>query len=133
MIVYLPIMALGGIEGKMFRPMAQTVSFAIFGALLLSLTYVPMMSSLFLSKKVSHKVTWADKIMNFLYGKYSPMVNWALSNRKKVVVASLVLLTGSIGLFTTLGGEFIPELNIPKFEKEEPPPPPERLRSVNKL
>ncbi|MHA8098033.1 CusA/CzcA family heavy metal efflux RND transporter [Aquirufa aurantiipilula] len=118
LIVYLPIMALGGIEGKMFRPMAQTVSFAIFGALLLSLTYVPMMSSLFLSKKVSHKVTWADRIMNFMYGKYSPMVNWALSNRMKVIVASLILLTGSIGLFTTLGGEFIPELNEGDFAVE---------------
>ncbi|RXK48233.1 CusA/CzcA family heavy metal efflux RND transporter [Aquirufa rosea] len=118
LIVYLPIMALGGIEGKMFRPMAQTVSFAIFGALLLSLTYVPMMSSLFLSKKVSHEVTWADRIMNFMYGKYSPMVNWALNNRKKVVAASLVLLGGSIGLFGTLGGEFIPELNEGDFAVE---------------
>jgi cobalt-zinc-cadmium resistance protein CzcA len=74
LIVYLPIMALGGIEGKMFRPMAQTVSFAIFGALLLSLTYVPMMSALFLSKKISHEVTIADRIMGFLYGKYQPII-----------------------------------------------------------
>ncbi|MHA8066692.1 CusA/CzcA family heavy metal efflux RND transporter [Aquirufa sp. ROCK2-A2] len=118
LIVYLPIMALGGIEGKMFRPMAETVSFAIFGALILSLTYVPMMSALFLNKKIDHSVTWADRIMNFMYGGYKKMAYWALENRKTVAAASVGLLISSLALFTTLGGEFIPELNEGDFAVE---------------
>jgi cobalt-zinc-cadmium resistance protein CzcA len=118
LIVYLPIMALGGIEGKMFRPMAQTVSFAILGALILSLTYVPMMSALFLSKKISHKITIADRIMGFLYGKYQPIIHWALKQRKWVVIGAFGLFSASIALFMTLGGEFIPELNEGDFAVE---------------
>jgi len=118
LIVYFPIMALGGIEGKMFRPMAQTVSFAIIGALILSLTYVPMASALFLSKKIDHKVTIADRIMNAMFSCYKPMVDWALSKPKIVVILSSVLLVGSVGLFSTLGGEFIPELNEGDFAVE---------------
>lgn len=118
LIVYFPIMALGGIEGKMFRPMAQTVSFAIIGALILSLTYVPMASALFLSKKIEHKVTLADRIMNTMFKWYKPMVDWALRKPKTVLIASSVLLVGSVGLFTKLGGEFIPELNEGDFAVE---------------
>jgi cobalt-zinc-cadmium resistance protein CzcA len=118
LIVYLPIMALGGIEGKMFRPMAQTVSFAILGALILSLTYVPMMSALFLSKKISHEITIADRIMGFLYGKYQPIINWALQQRKWVVIGAFGLFSASIALFMSLGGEFIPELNEGDFAVE---------------
>ena len=118
LIVYFPIMALGGIEGKMFRPMAQTVSFAIVGALILSLTYVPMASALFLSKKIDHKVTIADRIMNAMFSRYKPMVDWAFRKPKIVILASSLLLVGSIGLFTTLGGEFIPELNEGDFAVE---------------
>ena len=118
LIVYLPIMALGGIEGKMFRPMAQTVSFAILGALILSLTYVPMMSALFLSKKISHEVTIADRIMGFLYGKYQPIIHWALKQRKWVVIGAFGLFSASIALFMSLGGEFIPELNEGDFAVE---------------
>ncbi len=118
LIVYLPIMALGGIEGKMFRPMAQTVSFAILGALILSLTYVPMMSALFLSKKISHEITIADRIMGFLYRGYQPLIHWALKQRKWVVIGAFGLFSASIALFMTLGGEFIPELNEGDFAVE---------------
>jgi cobalt-zinc-cadmium resistance protein CzcA len=118
LIVYLPIMALGGIEGKMFRPMAQTVSFAILGALILSLTYVPMMSALFLSKKISHKITIADRIMGFLYRGYQPIIQWALKQRKWVVIGAFGLFSASIALFMSLGGEFIPELNEGDFAVE---------------
>ena len=118
LIVYLPIMALGGIEGKMFRPMAQTVSFAIFGALVLSLTYVPMMSALFLNKKISHELTIADRIMGFLYRGYQPIIHWALKQRKAVIVGAFGLFSASIMLFMTLGGEFIPELNEGDFAVE---------------
>jgi cobalt-zinc-cadmium resistance protein CzcA len=118
LIVYLPIMALGGIEGKMFRPMAQTVSFAILGALILSLTYVPMMSALFLSKKISHDVTIADRIMGFLYRGYQPIIHWALKKRKWVVIGAFGLFSSSIALFMSMGGEFIPELNEGDFAVE---------------
>ena len=102
----------------MFRPMAQTVSFAILGALILSLTYVPMMSALFLSKKISHEITIADRIMGFLYGKYQPIINWALKQRKWVVIGAFGLFSASIALFMSLGGEFIPELNEGDFAVE---------------
>ncbi len=118
LIVYLPIMALGGIEGKMFRPMAQTVSFAILGALILSLTYVPMMSALFLDKKISHDITIADRIMGFLYRGYQPIIHWALKQRKWVIIGAFGLFSASIALFMTLGGEFIPELNEGDFAVE---------------
>ena len=118
LIVYLPIMALGGIEGKMFRPMAQTVSFAILGALILSLTYVPMMSALFLDKKISHDITIADRIMGFLYRGYQPIIHWALKQRKWVVIGAFGLFSSSIALFMSLGGEFIPELNEGDFAVE---------------
>ncbi len=118
LIVYLPIMALGGIEGKMFRPMAQTVSFAIFGALILSLTYVPMMSALFLNKKISHELTIADRIMGFLYRGYQPIIHWALKQRKSVIIGAFGLFVASGALFMTLGGEFIPELNEGDFAVE---------------
>ena len=70
LIVYLPIMALVGIEGKMFRPMAQVVTFALIGAAILSLTYVPMASALFLSKKTSHKPDFSDRMMDWLSAGY---------------------------------------------------------------
>jgi cobalt-zinc-cadmium resistance protein CzcA len=85
LIVYLPILALVGIEGKMFRPMAQTVAFAILGAFILSLTYVPMMSALFLNKTISTKRNISDRIMSFFQRLYTPMLNFALRARLAVV------------------------------------------------
>ena len=110
LIVYLPILTLQGIEGKMFRPMAQTVAFALLGAFLLSLTYIPMMSTLFLSKNISHKQTLSDKMMSRLerfYQKYLiKILNW-----KKVTLASvLALFVLALYVLSTLGGEFIPSL-----------------------
>jgi cobalt-zinc-cadmium resistance protein CzcA len=81
LIVYLPILALVGIEGKMFKPMAQTVSFAILGAFILSLTYVPMMSALFLSRSTEHKRNISDVIMDFLYRLYQPVLEVALQDK----------------------------------------------------
>ncbi len=74
LIVYLPILSLQGVEGKMFRPMAETVAFAILGALILSLTYIPMMSALFLSKKGTHKKTFSDRMMDFFQRGYTPLI-----------------------------------------------------------
>lgn len=118
LIVYLPILALVGIEGKMFGPMAQTVSFAILGAFILSLTYVPMVSALVLSKKLSHKKNFSDRMMDFFQRKYNPMIHTALRRRMAVVVSSVVLLAVSIFLFTRMGGEFIPTLEEGDFAVE---------------
>ncbi len=110
LIVYLPILALIGIEGKMFRPMAETVSFAILGALILSLTYVPVASSLFLSKKTTHKPTFSDKLMNRLHKYFDPLLNFSLNHKISIIVISIVFFLSSIFLFNSLGGEFIPTL-----------------------
>lgn len=110
LIVYLPILSLQGIEGKMFRPMAQTVGFAILGALILSLTYIPMMSALFLSKKVSHKKNIADKLMGFFQRLYSPLIRWAIKMKYAVVGGAVALLAIALVLFGRMGGEFIPQL-----------------------
>lgn len=118
LIVYLPILALVGIEGKMFGPMAQTVSFAILGAFILSLTYVPMVSSLVLSKKATHKRNFSDRMMDFFQRQYSPVIQAALRKRVAVVVSSVVLLVVSILLFMRMGGEFIPTLEEGDFAVE---------------
>lgn len=118
LIVYFPILALTGIEGKMFRPMAQTVAFAIIGALLLSLTYVPMMSALFLSKKVKHKKTISDRIMAFLQKAYTPLIHLALKRRILTIVIAIVLFIGSLITFKYLGAEFIPSLDEGDFAIE---------------
>lgn len=110
LIVYLPILVLVGIEGKMFGPMAQTVSFAILGAFLLSLTYVPMMSALFLSKKVKNKITISDKIIGFFNRYYQKLLTVAFKAKGGIIVFSLALFVGALALFSSLGGEFIPTL-----------------------
>ncbi|HEX2787604.1 MAG TPA: CusA/CzcA family heavy metal efflux RND transporter [Ignavibacteria bacterium] len=109
-VVYLPIFALGGIEGKMFKPMAFTVGFALIGALLLSLTYVPMMCALILQRNLKEKETLADKLINWLKKIYSPVLEFALRNKTLTIISAVVILLISIFTFTRLGGEFIPKL-----------------------
>lgn len=118
LIVYLPILALVGIEGKMFKPMAQTVSFAILGAFLLSLTYVPMMSALFLSKNTEHKRNFSDKMMDFFHRIYEPVINGALKHKFIVVASSAVLFVISLVFFLRMGGEFLPTLEEGDFAVE---------------
>ncbi|MEP7129239.1 MAG: CusA/CzcA family heavy metal efflux RND transporter, partial [Chitinophagales bacterium] len=110
LIVYIPILALVGIEGKMFGPMAQTVSFAILGALILSLTYVPMMSALFLSKKTEHKRNISDRLMDFFQRVYKPVIEFSLRKKKTIVAFAVVVLVFTVFVFSRLGGEFIPTL-----------------------
>jgi cobalt-zinc-cadmium resistance protein CzcA len=110
LIVYLPILSLQGVEGKMFRPMAETVGFAILGALLLSLTYIPMMSALFLSKKTSHKRNFSDRMMDFFQRIYAPLLQGAIKIKYAVVGIAVTLLVVSIFIFKNMGGEFIPTL-----------------------
>ncbi len=118
LIVYLPILSLVGIEGKMFRPMAQTVAFAIIGALILSVTYVPTVSSLLLSKNTSHRANISNHIINFIHRFYSPLIHFALKKRMLIVTSSFFMLAASIFLFLTLGGEFIPQLDEGDFAVE---------------
>jgi cobalt-zinc-cadmium resistance protein CzcA len=110
LIVYIPILTLTGIEGKMFRPMAQTVGFAILGALVLSLTYIPMACTLFLPKQLSPKRSLSDKMMDFLQRRYEPVLQHALRIRHWVVGSAIVLLVVSVLLFRSMGGEFLPQL-----------------------
>ena len=110
LIVYLPIIALVGIEGKMFRPMAQVVTFALLGAAILSLTWVPMASALFLSKKSGIKRNYSDRLMNAFHKAFDPIITFALRRKLAVSVSAVAIFIFSLFLFTRLGGEFIPQL-----------------------
>ncbi|MFN4254418.1 MAG: CusA/CzcA family heavy metal efflux RND transporter [Saprospiraceae bacterium] len=110
LIVYLPLLALVGIEGKMFRPMAQTVAFAILGAFILSLTWIPMASALFLSKNTEHKRNFSDRMMDFFQKCYAPVLEFALRFKIAVIAAVVALFAVSLLIFNKMGGEFIPTL-----------------------
>ncbi|MGQ8870224.1 CusA/CzcA family heavy metal efflux RND transporter [Myroides sp. TSA_177.3] len=112
LIVYLPILALTGIEGKMFGPMAMTVSFAILGAFILSLTYVPMASSLFLKKEAGKtKPNFSDKLIDKLYSIYKPILEKAFKIKRFVLVIAFGLFALALVVFSKMGGEFIPTLD----------------------
>ncbi len=111
LIIFIPIMALGGIEGKMFKPMAMTFGFAVLGVLILCLTYVPMMSALFLNAPKKQKQSLGDKIVRFSENVYRPIVYWVLNHSRFVIGLSLALLLSSGFLFSRMGGEFIPQLD----------------------
>lgn len=118
MIVYIPLMTLVGIEGKMFRPMALTVFFAILGAFILSLTYVPMASSLMLSRKVHTRKTFSDRVIEKLQTWYRPVLDWVLARNKDVITGAVALFCVSVVGFKYLGGEFIPSLEEGDFAVE---------------
>lgn len=118
LIVYLPILSLSGIEGKMFKPMAQTVAFAILGAFILSLTYIPMISSLVISKTISHRPTLSDRLMGVIENGYQRALTRALQFRTTLVISAFALLGVAIVLFSRMGGEFIPQLEEGDFAVE---------------
>lgn len=118
LIVYLPILSLEGIEGKMFKPMAFTIAFAILGAFLLSITYVPMMSALFLNKKIRHKKNLTDRLVIWLERKYQPILLRLLSFPKSILAVTLILFGISVLVMGRLGGEFIPQLEEGDFAVE---------------
>lgn len=118
MIVYIPLMTLVGIEGKMFRPMALTVFFAILGAFILSLTYVPMASSLMLSRKVHTRKSFSDRVIEKLQAWYRPVLDWVLARNKDVITGAVALFCVSVVGFKFLGGEFIPSLEEGDFAVE---------------
>ncbi|MBX5438864.1 MAG: efflux RND transporter permease subunit, partial [Thermoflavifilum sp.] len=115
LIVYLPILSLQGIEGKMFRPMAETVAFAILGALILSLTYVPMISSLALSRRVLAKENYADRVLHVLQKHYRKWLIKALRRSGFVIGGAVLLFVASLIVLMRLGGEFIPQLEEGDF------------------
>lgn len=118
LIVYLPLLALIGVEGKMFRPMAQTVSFAILGAFLLSITYVPMMSALVLSRNREHKRNFSDRLMEFFQRVYQPVITHALEHKSLVVGIAVGLFAVTLFTFSRMGSEFIPQLDEGDFAVE---------------
>jgi cobalt-zinc-cadmium resistance protein CzcA len=118
LIVYIPILALVGVEGKMFKPMAQVVSFAILGAFILSLTYIPMITALVLKKEIKHSVTISDRIMTFFHRLYHPSILFVLNWKKSVVIATITLFGFALYLFLAMGGEFIPTLDEGDFAVE---------------
>lgn len=114
-IVFIPILSLGGVEGKMFIPMALTFIFAIIGAILTCLTYVPVMSSLFLSKHSQKKYKISEKLLGAFEWAYIPTLNWALRRKKTVIVSSIGLLVIGFVVFSRMGAEFIPQLDEGDF------------------
>ena len=115
LIVYLPIFTLEGIEGKMFKPMAQTVAFALLGAFILSVTYIPMMSSFFLSKKTSHKKNISDRMMEKIERVYQFALGKVLNYPKVVASSAVALFASALIVLSFLGGEFIPALEEGDF------------------
>ncbi|MDA9343579.1 CusA/CzcA family heavy metal efflux RND transporter [Algibacter sp.] len=111
LIVFLPILALQGIEGKMFKPMALTFIFAMIGAMVLCLTYVPMMSALVLRAPKNNKKSYGDRFVNWVEDKYQPLLDRALRKGKWVIGIAVVLFGITVFMFTRMGGEFIPQLD----------------------
>jgi cobalt-zinc-cadmium resistance protein CzcA len=107
-LVYVPILALTGIEGKMFKPMAVAVMLGLGGSLALALTLMPVLCSWFLSKRVDESDGWIVRVAKSLY---APVLNGAFRVRWLIVLATVVLFAGSAWLFTRLGAEFIPQLD----------------------
>ncbi|MBT8271453.1 MAG: efflux RND transporter permease subunit, partial [Bacteroidia bacterium] len=111
LIVFIPILTLSGVEGKMFRPMGLTFSFALIGAMILCITYVPVMASLFLKPMNTDKPTLTQRLIRWINSIYEPTIEWALGKKKLVLSMAGLLLAGSVYIFTTIGGEFIPTLD----------------------
>ncbi len=114
-IVFIPILSLSGVEGKMFRPMAEVFSFALVGAMILGLTYVPVVSSIFLKSEAPGPRNVSVLLINFLNKLYEPSLKWALHHSKAVLTASGLVLVGAFWLFSTMGAEFVPTLDEGDF------------------
>jgi len=108
MIVYLPILTLTGVEGKMFHPMAFTVIAALIGAMVLSITFIPAMVAMLLRGKVSEK---ENPIVRWIRLRYEPTLDWVLARRKRVAALAVALVAGSLLLAATMGSEFLPSLD----------------------
>lgn len=114
-IVFIPILSLVGVEGKMFRPMALVFSFALIGAMLLCFTYVPVMASLFIKPTDVSKRNISNRLIDFLKKYYRPTLVWAMNKKALVLSLSAALLIGTGLLFNSMGGEFVPTLDEGDF------------------
>ena len=133
LIVFIPILTLQGVEGKMFIPMALTFAFAILGAMILCLTYVPMMSSSVLYNKSVGKKNVGDKFMAWLDRViYQPVIKGALRFKTPVIIGALILLCLAIYTFLNMGGEFIPKLQEGDFAIETHMSPGTSLEEMEK-
>ncbi|MEY8849352.1 CusA/CzcA family heavy metal efflux RND transporter [Psychroserpens sp. XS_ASV72] len=115
LIVFIPILSLSGVEGKMFKPMALTFSFALIGAMILCFTYVPVVASVFLKPSKTSNRNISVKLMNWLHRIYEPTIHWALHKKPLVLGVATVLLGVSIYMFSKMGGEFVPTLDEGDF------------------
>ena len=115
LIVFIPILSLSGVEGKMFKPMAMTFSFALIGAMIFCVTYVPVVSALFLKPEKPSDKNISVRLMKILYTLYKPSIHWALLNKKMVVGLAAFMLLSSVWLFSRMGGEFVPTLDEGDF------------------
>ncbi len=115
LIVFIPLLALQGVEGKMFKPMAMTFGFAVLGVVVLCLTYIPMMASLFIQPPKTNKKTFGDKIVNFTEQIYVSIIGWALNKSRLVILIALVVLISGLSLFSRMGAEFMPQLDEGDF------------------
>ncbi|MFN5416803.1 MAG: CusA/CzcA family heavy metal efflux RND transporter [Flavobacteriia bacterium] len=123
LVVYLPLLTLIGVEGKMFKPMAETVLFAILGAFILSLTYIPMISSLVLKKDFKNKINISDKLILFVTKKFIPTLQATIRHQRLVLIALASVFVISVVIFMNLGSEFIPTLDEGDFAVETRLPP----------
>ena len=115
LIVFIPILSMSGVEGKMFKPMALTFGFALIGAILLCFTYVPVMSSIFLKPQDEQQKNVSVALMTWLKKQYDPLINWALDNKKWVLGSSIIMVLISGLIFNRIGGEFMPTLDEGDF------------------
>jgi cobalt-zinc-cadmium resistance protein CzcA len=115
LIVFIPILSLSGVEGKMFKPMALTFSFALIGAMIFCFTYVPVVASMFLKPANDSNKNISVRLMNWLNKIYEPIIHWALLSKRLVLGFAVVLLAMAIYLYTIMGGEFVPTLDEGDF------------------
>ena len=115
LIVFIPILTLSGVEGKMFKPMALTFSFALIGAMIFGLTYVPVMSAIFIKPVKSSSRNVSERMMKAIVNSYEPFIVAALKFKKAILGMALFLLVSAILLFNTMGGEFVPTLDEGDF------------------
>lgn len=115
LIVFIPIFSLSGVEGKMFRPMALTFSFALIGAMILCFTWVPVACSLILKPSAKSSFNTSKKIIGGIKRVYLPSIKWALKHTKAVIISAIVLLALGIFTFTRMGAEFVPTLDEGDF------------------
>lgn len=115
LLVFIPILSLTGVEGKMFRPMALSFSFALIGAILLCLTWLPVAASLFLKPEKEKKKSISKWIMNIAYRSYKPVIEWAYDHKNVVFGSALASLVLIGFLYSRMGGEFVPTLDEGDF------------------